>query len=189
MDDAARVPFGERVRDLCGELHGAADAEAHARTSPGAATARGELVGQIAAAVLSTTSKSAAMLGWLSVAAARASSTNRARRARRPTTSCGGRLHQRDRAADLGVACAEDVAERAAAEALEDVVVRDLLVTGDYFLRGRDGRSSTRLGRLRAGCASRSMTTSATSSGASFQSRRRRRGRRSRWRPILASRS
>ena len=35
---------------------------------------------------------------------------------------------------------------------------------------GRDGRSSTRLGRLRAGCASRSMTTWATSSDASFQS-------------------
>ena len=39
-----------------------------------------------------------------------------------------------------------------------------------HFLGGLDGRSSTRLGRLRSGCASRSITTCATSSAASFQS-------------------
>jgi len=38
------------------------------------------------------------------------------------------------------------------------------------FFGGRAGRISTRLGRLREGWARRSVTTSATSSGASFQS-------------------
>src|SRR6476469_172180 len=84
-----------------------------------------------------------------------------------------GRLHQRHGAADLRVASAVDVAERAAAQPLEDVVVRDLLChrpLSGYFAAGRDGRSSSRLGRLRGGKPIRSITARATSSGASFQS-------------------
>ena len=41
---------------------------------------------------------------------------------------------------------------------------------GSAYFRGFDGRSSTRLGRLRGSCRSRLTTRSATSSGAIFQS-------------------
>lgn len=52
---------------------------------------------------------------------------------------------------------------------LAQVVVRDGLFSHAPFPGGREGRSSTRLGRLRAGIAMRSMTTCATSSGAMAQ--------------------
>ena len=90
---------------------------------------------------------------------------------------CGLRLAlqlQRDGAADLGVAGAIDVAEHAFADALEQVVVRDGAEHRSdgrsYFCGGFDGRSSTRLGRLRGGISSRSTTTWPTSSGWIFQS-------------------
>ena len=52
--------------------------------------------------------------------------------------------------------------------ALERVAV--LVEDGCFHFLGFDGRSSTRLGRLRGSCCSRLTTTSATSSGAIFQS-------------------
>jgi hypothetical protein len=88
--------------------------------------------------------------------------------------ACGERLvanePQRDGASELRVPGAVDLAEGALAEALEQVVMGDGSQWAVQRFAGRDGRSSTRLGRLLAGCAIRSTTTCATSSGASFQS-------------------
>ncbi len=78
--------------------------------------------------------------------------------------------HERDRAANLEVARAVDFAERTSAKALENVEVRDRLHVGACYFFGRDGRSSMRLGRLREGNVTSSRTSSATSSGAIFQS-------------------
>src|SRR3990170_1495404 len=103
---------------------------------------------------------------------------------------------ERDGAAELGIAGTIHLAQRTFTHALDQVVMRDggerresgfgIRSSGfgnaqpsafffrsssrQLFFGGFEGRISTRLGRLRAGGARRSITTSATSSGASFQS-------------------
>ena len=114
------------------------------------------------------------MFGCEIFAAARASSTRRSWR--RPAGLRLALQFQRDGPSDLGIARAIDVAEHALADALEQVVVRDGAEHRSdgrsYFCGGFDGRSSTRLGRLRGGISSRSTTSWPTSSGWIFQSGR-----------------
>ena len=74
-------------------------------------------------------------------------------------------------ASEIRIARAIHLAEATGAQRLQNFEMCDRVRHArGYFFGGLDGRISTRLGRLRWSCDTRSTTTCATSSGRSFHS-------------------
>ena len=137
MHHAARVPLRKSVRDLCGDLDGPPHAETHAGHLVAQRWSCRELVREIADAVLLDDVEERCDVGVIE-RAGDACALDETRAARGIRQKLRRRLHQSDRPADLRVTRTVHVTERAAPEALEDVVVRDLLGTGVvYFLAGK----------------------------------------------------